>query len=70
MRTSTHRTSTYGRERVISERTGEGRIVSETEGKKRLIGINEMESVVKEERVHEGQTRIVSEVELERVRQS
>lgn len=39
-------------------------MVSETTGEKRLIGINELESVVKEERVFEGETRVVGEREL------
>lgn len=45
-------------------------MVSETTGEKRLIGINELESVIKEERILEGETRIVGEVELERRRTS
>jgi len=45
-------------------------MVSETQGEKRLIGINELESVIKEERVFEGETRIVGEREMERRRQS
>lgn len=45
-------------------------MVSETQGEKRLIGINQLESVVKEERVFEGETRIVGEREMERRRQS
>lgn len=45
-------------------------MVSETTGEKRLIGINELESVIKEERIFEGETRIVGERELERKRQS
>lgn len=44
--------------------------MSQTEGQKRLIGINELESVIKEERIHEGETRIVGERELERRRTS
>ncbi len=40
---------------------GEGRLVSETVGKKRLIGIHEGEEIVKEERIFEGETRIVGE---------
>lgn len=43
-------------------------MVSEREGQKRLIGINELESVIKEERVFEGETRIVGEREMERRR--
>jgi hypothetical protein len=43
-------------------------MVSETTGKSRLIGINEKETVIKEERVFEGETRIVGERELERKR--
>jgi hypothetical protein len=45
-------------------------MVSETEGQKRLIGINELESRIKEERVFEGETRIVSEVQMESKRMS
>ena len=45
-------------------------MVSETQGEKRLIGINELESVIKEERIFEGETRIVGERELERKRHS
>jgi hypothetical protein len=45
-------------------------MVSETQGEKRLIGINQLESVIKEERVFEGETRIVGEREMERRRQS
>lgn len=43
-------------------------MVSETTGKSRLIGINEKESVIVEERITEGETRIVGERELERKR--
>jgi len=43
-------------------------MVSERQGEKRLIGINELESVIKEERVFEGETRIVGEREMERTR--
>lgn len=74
-RISTGRTSSYGRggrestimhdkARVIAENVYEGHIVSETEGKKRLIGINEKETIIKEERVFEGETRVVGEREL------
>ncbi len=42
--------------------------MSERQGEKRLIGINELESVIKEERVFEGETRIVGEREMERTR--
>ena len=56
--------------RVIAENVYEGHMVSETTGEKRLIGINELESVVKEERIFEGETRVVGERELERRRQS
>ena len=45
-------------------------MVSETQGEKRLIGINQLESVIKEEREFEGETRIVGEREMERRRQS
>ena len=54
----------------MAENVYEGHIVSEHEGKKRLVGIHELESRIKEERVIEGETRIVKEVELERKRQS
>ena len=47
---------------------GEGHIVEERTGKKTLIGINEKEHVIKEERVFEGETRVVGERELERTR--
>ena len=60
----------YDKSRVVAENVYEGHMVSETEGAKRLIGINELESVVKEERIHEGETRIVGERELERRRTS
>lgn len=43
-------------------------MVSETTGEKRLIGVNELQSVIKEERVFEGETRVVGERELERRR--
>ena len=43
-------------------------MISETTGKSRLIGINEKESHIVEERVFEGETRIVGERELERRR--
>jgi hypothetical protein len=56
--------------RVVAENVYEGHMISETEGAKRLIGINELESVVKEERILEGETRIVGERELERRRTS
>ena len=54
----------------MAENVYEGHMVSETEGAKRLIGINELESIVREERIHEGETRIVGERELERRRTS
>lgn len=69
MRTSGMRRSSHrGEGRVIAENVYEGHIVSETEGKKRLIGVNELQSVIKEERVTEGETRVVKEVEMERRR--
>ncbi len=69
MRTSEiKRTSHRGEGRVIAENVYEGHIVSETQGKKRLIGVHELESVIKEERVTEGETRVVKEVEMERRR--
>ena len=43
-------------------------MVSERQGEKRLIGINDLESVIKEEKVFEGETRIVGEREMERTR--
>jgi len=55
---------------VISETVGEGHIVEEHTGKKRLIGINAMESVIKEERITEGETRVVGEKRLEGRRRS
>lgn len=60
----------YDQSRVVAENVYEGHMVSETEGAKRLIGINELESIVREERIHEGETRIVGERELERRRTS
>lgn len=54
----------------MAENVYEGHMISETEGAKRLIGINELESIVREERIHEGETRIVGERELERRRTS
>ena len=55
MRTSGYNRSSHrGEGRVIAENVYEGKLVSETEGKKRLIGVHELESVVKEERVTEG----------------
>lgn len=52
----------------MSETVGEGHLVSETTGKSRLIGINEKEKIIREEKIYEGETRIVGERELEHVR--
>ena len=74
------RTSSYNRNRnstvhyedaqVVAENIYEGRKVSERTGKSRLVGINEKETVIKEERILEGETRMVGERELERKRQT
>jgi hypothetical protein len=53
---------------VVAENIYEGRKVSERTGKSRLVGINEKETIIKEERILEGETRIVGERELERKR--
>ncbi len=60
----------HDKARLVSETVGEGHIISEHEGKKRLIGINAKESIIKEERIFEGETRIVGEKRLESRRRS
>lgn len=54
--------------RVIAEHTLEGHIVSEREGPRRVIQINELESIIREEKITEGETRVVSEKQLEKRR--
>jgi len=57
-------------ERIISQHEMAPRLVSTKEGERTVVDVRAKEQIIKEERVFEGETRVVAERELKRERKS